>query len=95
MEDKATAARIVKLREQAKDKSLPQDVRNTFLDRANQLEQEAAKKAGVKMAKGGLPVRGSRAATNMENKKKMMGGGYVAPMKKAMAKGGMAKKAKK
>lgn len=81
---KAGAAKVAKLREQAKDKSLPQEVRNQLLDKAVMMEVEAAKKAGVKMAKGGAVA------------KKMMGGGYAAPMKKAMAKGGaVAKKAKK
>lgn len=80
---KTDAQKVQDLRKKAEDKSLPQDVRNTFLDRANQIEQEAAKKAGVKLAKGGmLPVRGSRAAPHMA--------------KKVMAKGGaVAKKAKK
>jgi hypothetical protein len=88
MDNKAMAAKITKLREQAKDKNLPQDVRNEMLDKAVMLEVEAAKKSGVKMAKGGVVAAKAPA-------KKMMGGGYAAPMKKAMAKGGMAKKAKK
>jgi hypothetical protein len=53
MDDKAKAAKITKLRKQAEDKSLPQDVRNQLLDNANMLEIELGKKAGVKMAKGG------------------------------------------
>lgn len=93
MDNKAIAAKIMKLREAAKDKSIPQEARNQMLDQAVMLEQEAAKKAGVKLAKGGMPVRGARTATNKA--KKMMGGGYAAPMKTAMAKGGAVKKAKK
>jgi hypothetical protein len=81
-----TAAKVAKLREMAKDKSLPQDVRNQYLDEAVKLEEKAAKGAGVKMAKGGAV----KAAP-----KKMMGGGYATPMKTAMAKGGAVKKAKK
>ena len=127
----ATDAEKVKMyREKAKDASIPQEVRNTYLDRANELERKAfeeTKKAPeTKLAKGGMPVRGSRTATNKT--KKMMGGGYAmptqtpmmakggavkaaakkpvvaimigmakpvkAPIKKAMAKGGMAKKGK-
>lgn len=89
MDNKATAMKIEKLREAAKDKTLPQEARNQMLDKANMLEQEAAKKAGVRLAKGGkVPAKKTAA-------KKMMGGGYAAPMKTAMAKGGMAKKAKK
>jgi len=53
MDDKAKAAKIAKLRKQAEDKSLPQDVRNQMLDNANMLEIEMGKKAGVKMAYGG------------------------------------------
>lgn len=92
----ATDAEKVKMyREKAKDTSVPQEVRNTYLDRANELERkafEATKKAPTvpekKMMYGGMPVRGSRTATNKE--KKMMGGGYAmkAPMK--MNKGGYA-----
>ena len=96
-EDKAKAMKIEKLRKQAEDKSLPMEARNQLKDRANMLEQEMAKKAGVRLAKGGavMPSRGGRTATNKE--KKMMYGGMAEkmPMKPAMAKGGMAKKAKK
>tara|TARA_R110000868_G_scaffold174139_3_gene410664 strand:+ start:1480 stop:1764 length:285 start_codon:yes stop_codon:yes gene_type:complete len=80
MAQKTDAEKVAKLREMAKDKSLPQDVRNTYLDEAVKLEEKAAMKAGVRMAKGGdakkkmmmggavakdLPKRGSRTATNM------------------------------
>jgi hypothetical protein len=76
------AAKVAKLREMAKDKSLPQDVRNTYLDEAVKLEEKGAMKAGVKMAKGGAV-------------KKMMYGG-MAEKKPMMAKGGAAmKKGKK
>lgn len=87
MEDKAKAKKIETLRKQAEDKTLPMEARNQLKDRANQLEQEMAKKAGVQLAKGGAVA-----------KKKMMMGGAVAkaPMKTAMAKGGaVTKKAKK
>jgi hypothetical protein len=96
----ATDAEKVKMyREKAKDASIPQEVRNTYLDRANELERKAfenTKKAPAtpekKMMYGGMPVRGSRTATNA--KKKMMGGGYaMKPPVKAMAKGGAVKKA--
>jgi hypothetical protein len=52
-----TAAKVAKLREMAKDKSLPQDVRNQYLDEAVKLEEKAAKGAGVKMAKGGAVAK--------------------------------------
>ena len=94
----ATDAEKVKMyREKAKDASIPQEVRNSYLDRANELERkayEATKVPEKKMAKGGMPVRGSRTATNA--KKKMMGGGYAMPAKTTMmSKGGAAVKKKK
>lgn len=84
------AAKVAKLREMAKDKTLPQDVRNQYLDQANMLEEKAAMGAGVKLAKGGAvkPMAKKPAA------KKMMYGG-VAEKKPMMAKGGAVKKAKK
>ena len=96
----ATDAEKVKMyREKAKDTSIPQEVRNTYLDRANELERkafEATKAAPAtpekKMMYGGMPVRGSRTAKNKE--KKMMGGGYAMPAKTTMmSKGGAVKKA--
>jgi hypothetical protein len=52
------AEMVAKYREKAKDKSLPQDVRNMYLDKAVELEQKAYKQSkptslGPKMAKGG------------------------------------------
>jgi len=90
----ATDAEKVKMyREKAKDTSVPQEVRNTYLDRANELERkafEATKAPEKKMMYGGMPVRGSRTATNKT--KKMMGGGYTMPAKTTMmSKGGAVK----
>lgn len=100
MAPKTDAEKAAKLREMAKDKSLPQPVRNQYLDDANKLEEKAAKKAGVNLAKGGavkkmavggaLPARGERTATN-KAKKMMYGGMADKPM---MAKGGAVKKGK-
>jgi len=145
----ATDAEKIKMyREKAKDTSIPQEVRNTYLDRANELERRAyevskgevpvvpekkmakggmvskaktpMKKAPVKaMAKGGavkggmamfeksgkdIEKKGMKEGSKADmalDKKQMMGmknGGMAkpskAPMKKAMAKGGMAKKGK-
>jgi hypothetical protein len=77
------AEKISMYREKAKDKTIPQDVRNTYLDRANELEMKEAEKAGVKMAKGGAV---KKAPMKVAAKQPMK-----APVKK-MAKGGMAKK---
>ena len=53
----ATDAEKVKMyREKAKDTTIPQEVRNTYLDRANELERkafEATKAPEKKLAKGG------------------------------------------
>ena len=87
MAQKTDAEKVAKLREMAKDKTLPQEVRNTYLDQAVKLEEKAAMKSGVKLAKGGMPVRGERTATN-KAKKMMMGG--MAEKKPMMAKGGVA-----
>jgi hypothetical protein len=62
----ATDAELVaKYREKAKDKTLPQDVRNMYLDKAVELEQKAYKQAkptslGPKMAKGGAVSKMSK-----------------------------------
>lgn len=86
MAPKTDAEKVAKLREMAKDKSLPQEVRNQYLDQAVKMEEKAAMKAGVKMAKGG--------AVKKPAAKKMMYGGMAD--KPMMAKGGAAmKKAKK
>jgi hypothetical protein len=79
------ASKAAKFREMAKDKALPQDVRNAYLDKANKLEEATMKPT---MAKGGamMPQRGSRTAKHKETK--MMGGGY-AMKEPMMAKGGM------
>ncbi len=55
-------------------------------------ETKKAPTPPTKLAKGGMPVRGSRTATNKT--KKMMGGGYAMPAKTTMmSKGGAVKKA--
>ena len=73
------AEMVAKYREKAKDKTLPQDARNMYLDKAVELEQKAYKQAkptslGPKLAKGGMPVRGSRTATNKATKTMAKGG---------------------
>ena len=88
---KTDAEKVTKLREMAKDKSLPQDVRNQYLDQANKLEEKAAMKAGVKLAKGGAVV--AKAPAKKPTTKMMYGG--MADKKPMMAKGGAVKKGKK
>jgi hypothetical protein len=101
----ATDAEKVKMyREKAKDTSIPQEVRNTYLDRANELERKAfedTKKVPAapetKLAKGGMAKKATPApkktpAKYMEFSSKGKPKG-MAPVK-AMNKGGMAKKGK-
>ncbi len=88
------AAKVAKLRAAAKDTSIPQDVRNQYLDKANQLEQSTYKPT---MAKGGAvkkpmakkPSKGAAVAIVI---------GVGKPKAPMMAKGGavkqMAKKGK-
>ena len=86
----ATDAEKVKMyREKAKDTSIPQEVRNTYLDRANELERkayEATKTPSAplapekKMAKGGM----AKKATPSSKKPMvaiMIGVGKAAPKK--------------
>jgi hypothetical protein len=89
MNQMTPAAKVAKLRKMAEDKSLPQAVRNQYLDDAVKLEEKAAKGAGVKMAKGGAV----KAAPKKTAGKPMMYGGVAD--KPMMAKGGAVKAKKK
>lgn len=73
------AEKVKMYREKAKDTSIPQEVRNTYLDRANELERKA-----YDASKGAAPASPPA---------KLAKGGAVkkAPVK-AMAKGGAASK---
>lgn len=86
-----TAAKAAKYREMAKDKSLPQDVRNTYLDKANELEQASYKPS---MAKGGAVVAKAPAKSPAKGMAKGPSIVIAVGMGKKptkMAKGGMAK----
>ena len=90
------AAKVAKLRAAAKDTSIPQDVRNTYLDKANELERSTYK---PNMAKGGAVVAKApaKAAAKAPAKKMMNKAPAVAivigmPKKTAMAKGGSVNK---
>jgi hypothetical protein len=92
----SNAEKVAKFREMAKDKSLPQDVRNTYLDRANELERaeyEATKpKEKMAMAKGGAVV--TKAPVKKAAKAPAKGAVVIAigMGKPKMAKGGTVKK---
>ena len=102
----ATDAEKVKMyREKAKDTTIPQEVRNTYLDRANELERkayEATKVPEKKMAKGGAvvakaPVKKTPAKAPAKGGKPVVAimVGMAKPKGKTMMnKGGMAKKGK-
>ena len=86
----ATDAEKVKMyREKAKDESIPQEVRNTYLDRANELERKAyeATKAATpstppaKLAKGGMAKNTSAKYMEFSNKGKPKG---MTPVKMSM-----------
>ena len=96
------AEKIVMYREKAKDTSIPQEVRNTYLDRANELERkayEASKAPEKKMAKGGAVKKASakapaKAAAKGKPVVAIMVGMAKPKGKTMMNKGGMAKKGK-
>lgn len=97
----ATDAEKVKMyREKAKDASIPQEVRNSYLDRANELERkayEATKVPEKKMAKGGAVAKKAPAKAPAKGGKPVVAimVGMAKPKGKAMMnKGGMAKKGK-
>lgn len=87
------AQKITKYRSQANDKSIPQDIRNEYLDKANALEYKAYE-GEKKMAKGGAVAKkapAKKAAKPMAKGKPSGVAILIAPAKK-LAKGGMAKK---
>ena len=97
MDDKAKAAKAAKLRKQAENKDLPQDVRNQFLDNANALELELGKKANPGMfAKGGSVAKAPAKAPAKPAMKKAPALAVmiaVGKPKAKMAKGGIVAKA--
>ena len=79
------AEKVKKYRDMAEDKTIPQDVRNTYLDKANAIELKAFEdyKAG-----GTQTNKPSSAPAASAKKKEMAKGGYAT--KKPMNKGGYA-----
>ena len=85
------ASKAAKFREMAKDKALPQDVRNAYLDKANKLEEGTMKPT---MAKGGAVVAKAPAKSPAKGMAKGPSIVIAVGMGKKptkMAKGGMAK----
>jgi len=81
---KTDAQRVTELRKQAMDKSLPQEVRDMADTKANEIERKAAGAAGVRLAKGGMPMV-EKAGKKVPE--------FAADGVGKMAKGGVAKKA--
>ena len=73
--------KVAMYREKAKDKALPQDVRNAYLDKATALEAKAYEETKAGSTKSNTPAKYN------------MGGGVKKPM--MYAKGGAVKKAVK
>jgi len=80
------ASKASKYREMAKDKALPQDVRNAYLDKANKLEEGTMKPT---MAKGGMVAKGKKPA--IKGPAVVIAVGIGKGKKPMMSKGGMAK----
>ena len=80
------ASKAAKYREMAKDKALPQDVRNAYLDKANKLEEGTMKPT---MAKGGMVAKGKKPA--IKGPAVVIAVGIGKGKKPMMSKGGMAK----
>ena len=83
------AAKVAKLRAAAKDTSIPQDVRNQYLDKANALERSTYKPT---MAKGGVakaPMK--KPAMKSKGAAVAIVIGVGKPKKPMMAKGGAVK----
>ena len=103
MAKETPAQAAARFRKMAQDPNLPQAVKNTYLDKANEVEKAAAKptmaKGGVVAkatpAKAALPKRGERTATNKANKAKPALAIMIGVGKPKMAKGGAVKKGSK
>jgi hypothetical protein len=88
-EKKTDAQKVAELRRMAEDKTLPQAVRNSYLDRANELErtgyEKMRMKEGLNMAKGG------KVSSKAKAKAKPAIAIVIGAAPKKMAKGGTVK----
>ena len=82
------AAKVAKLRAAAKDTSIPQDVRNQYLDKANALERSTYKPT---MAKGGAVAKAPMKKPASKGAAVAIVIGVGKPKKPMMAKGGAVK----
>ena len=82
------ASKASKYREMAKDKALPQDVRNAYLDKANKLEEGTMKPT---MAKGGMVAKAAVKKPALKGPAVVIAVGIGKGKKPMMAKGGAVK----
>ena len=80
------AEKVKKYRDMAEDKTIPQDVRNTYLDKANAIELKAFEDYKA----GGTQTNKPSNAPASAKKKEMVMGGYATKKPMMMAKGGYA-----
>jgi hypothetical protein len=88
---KTDAQKIEKLRAQANDKSIPQDIRNEMLDKANALEYKLGT-SEKKYAKGGMATKAMAKKALVKMLPKAVAKAPVKAPVKAMAKGGSVKR---
>ena len=84
-EKKTDAQKVADLRKAAEDKTLPQAVRNAYLDRANEIERAGYEK--MKMKEGMNMAKGGKVPSKAKTKPAMAVMIGLSPAKK-MAKGG-------
>lgn len=94
------AEKVAMYREKAKDKSLPQDVRNAYLDKATALEAKAYEETKAGSTKSNTPAQYAKGGAVKKGAKSPAIAiviGMAKPKGKAtmMSKGGMAKGKKK
>jgi hypothetical protein len=91
MNKETPSLKAARFRKMADDKSLPQDVRNAYLDKANEVEKEESKptmnKGGMAMkyAKGGMAMPSTSKPTTKDSMKPTSKAPMKAPMKGAKA----------
>jgi hypothetical protein len=80
------AEKVKKYRDMAEDKAIPQDVRNSYLDKANAIELKAFEDYKA----GGTQTNKPETAPAASAKKQMAKGGYATKKPMKMAAGGYA-----
>jgi hypothetical protein len=95
MNKETPSLKAARFRKMADDKSLPQDVRNAYLDKANEVEKEESKptmnKGGMAMqyAKGGMAMKYAKGGMAMPSTSKPTTKDSMKPTSKAPMKAPM------